>query len=204
MSFEYRLNSVLNNINESSLPKFWQKVQDHTCGVITAFRGTRSYSENMSHQRDLYRQLREFPQFSVVSMRGTYIENKGTDEAKHVDEHSFLVCNISQQGDDGGFLENILFDLASQPRGEIQPEQQDSILMIPAGGQDAYLVGTSHTSDFIPFGKKQIVGSGRFGRVAGEYLSKIKNRALAFEPKDPTPKIPEREELVRLAGKNIW
>ena len=63
-----------------------------------------------------------------------------------------------------------------------QKYDQDSILVVTVGGKEAYLVGTSQRSSAWPsFGQKEVVGSSRFGKVAGQFLSRIRGREFAFE-----------------------
>jgi len=157
-------------IEESSLSRLWKKTQEHTCGTITAFRGDKTYEENTRNNKRLLSFLQS-KGYSITGIQGTYIENKDSENEKEVNERSFFVCDKKQTGE----LEDDLFDLGVA-------FDQDSVLIIPQGGEDAYLLGTSRRVDSYPgYKSKEVVGSGKFGQAAGEFLSKIKGRQFAFE-----------------------
>jgi len=164
-------------IDESSLSRLWRKTQDHTCGSISGYRDENTRAENKANNKVILNYL-QGKGYSVTSVQGSYIENFGTDSAKEVKEPSFFVCNDKVEGDDGGQLERDLIKMGRKT-------DQDSILVIPHGGKGAYLVGTSRRDEAFPsYGQKEVVGSGRFGRAAGEFLSRIRGRKFAFEEID--------------------
>jgi len=163
-----------NLLNESGLSRLWDKTQKHSCGTISAFRGDREYQENDRNHKKLASYLLS-KKYSVTKIAGTYIENFGTEDARDVNERSLFVCNQNVDGDDGGELENVLVEMGEH-------FDQDSILIIPVGGKGAYLRGTSRRDNAFPsYGQTEIVGSGKYGRAAGEFLSKIQGRRFAFE-----------------------
>lgn len=167
----------LEPMNESSLSRLWRKTQDHTCGSISGYRDENTRAENKANNKVILNYL-QGKGYSVTSVQGSYIENFGTDSAKEVKEPSFFVCNDKVEGDDGGQLERDLIKMGRKT-------DQDSILVIPHGGKGAYLVGTSRRDEAFPsYGQKEVVGSGRFGRAAGEFLSRIRGRKIAFEEID--------------------
>jgi len=167
----------LEPMNESSLSRLWRKTQDHTCGSISGYRDENTRAENKANNKVILNYL-QGKGYSVTSVQGSYIENFGTDSAKEVKEPSFFVCNDKVEGDDGGQLERDLIKMGRKT-------DQDSILVIPHGGKGAYLVGTSRRDEAFPsYGQKEVVGSGRFGRAAGEFLSRIRGRKFAFEEID--------------------
>ena len=167
----------LEPMNESSLSRLWRKTQDHTCGSISGYRDENNRAENKANNKVILNYL-QGKGYSVTSVQGSYIENFGTDSAKEVKEPSFFVCNDKVEGDDGGQLERDLIKMGRKT-------DQDSILVIPYGGKEAYLVGTSRRDEAFPsYGQKEVVGSGRFGRAAGEFLSRIRGRKFAFEEID--------------------
>ena len=99
---------------------------------------------------------------------GAYIENYLDPEKQvEVKEDSLFVVNLN---DDPEFFEN-MDKLA-------QMFCQDSVLMIPQGGQDAYLLGTNN-SEWPGLGNKEMVGKFRTGEEA-EFMTKIKNRPITF------------------------
>ena len=98
---------------------------------------------------------------------------------REVVEPSFFVCNHGVEGDDGGELRKDLVKMGKKT-------DQDSVLIVPYGGKGAYLLGTSRRENaFPPYGQTETVGSGRYGRAAGDFLSRIRGRAFAFEEVEP-------------------
>lgn len=161
-------------MDESSLSRVWRKTQDHSCGIISGFRGENTRRENMSNNRQILVYL-QGKGYSVTSVQGGYLENHKSKDEKEVKEPSFFVCNHKVEGDDGGELEDDLIKLGRK-------FDQDSVLIIPIGGKDAYLYGTSRRSTSWPgFGKKERVGSGRYGKVRGQFLTRVRGREFAFE-----------------------
>lgn len=217
------------SIQESSLSRIWQKIQDHTCGAISGHRSERTRAENRAANQMIKRYLLG-KNYSVTAIQGNYIEDMSTkkfmvkkseedrvrylsfkeankppvwidnvnhattfddkDEAskmsekyggeaaqhvKEVVEDSFFVCNHKVDGDDGGDLERDLFRMGNKT-------DQDSILIVPVGGKAAYLLGTSKRENSFPgYKKTHSSGSGKYGRASGQFLSRIRGRAFAFE-----------------------
>ena len=158
------------DMNESSLSRIWRHTQDHTTGAITTFRDDRSKQENKKNNRELKGYLRN-KGYGVTSVDGNYIENYGTVNAKEVTEPSFFVVDLK----DTGNLEKDLRMLGAK-------YDQDSVLIVPKGGKGAYLIGTSNREDAFPSkNKKEVVGNSKMGKVAGEFLSRIRGREFAFE-----------------------
>lgn len=163
----------MTRLEESSLSRIWRHTQNHESGAITAFRDDRSKQENRKANRELKALLRR-KGYGVTSVDGSYIENFGSDNAREVSEPSYFVVDL----EDSGNLEKDLKKLG-------QMFDQDSVLIVPKGGEGAYLVGTSHREDSWPsFGERVKVGSGKYGKVAGEFLSRIRGREFAFEEFD--------------------
>lgn len=160
-------------LNESGLSRIWSMTQKYTCGAISGYRGDNEPAVNKQNNREIVAYLRT-KGYSVTSVDGSYIEDKGSSSQREVKEPSFFVVDIR----DGGNLERDLRALG-------QKYDQDSILVVPVGGKEAYLVGTSQRSSAWPsFGQKEVVGSSRFGKVAGQFLSRIRGREFAFEEND--------------------
>ena len=161
-------------INESSLSRVRRHVQEHDCAVMTAFRGdpadnsnctenaTMYDSDNMTRNRDLKATLLGLG-FGVTKVDGSYIEDFGTDIAKEVKENSLFCVNLK---DDSTFIDRIV------TLGE--KFCQDSVLIIPRGGEGAYLVGTNNT-EFPGFGNKEVVGSLSYGKES-EFMTRVGNR----------------------------
>lgn len=161
-------------LSESSLSRLWRKTQKYTCGAITGYRNENTKDQNKANNSTIVNYL-QGKGYSLTSVSGNYIENFGTSTAKEVKEPSFFVCNHKVEGDDGGQLERDLAKIGNKM-------DQDSILVIPFGGKNAYLLGTSRRDNAFPsFGEKVKVGSGKFGKASGQFLSRIKGREFAFE-----------------------
>lgn len=157
-------------VNESSLSRIWKSIEDHDAGAITGFRGDNTRKKNKENNRDIKIYLRS-KGYSVTSVDGSYIEQFGTTSAKEVSEPSFVVVDKN----DTGLLHQDLIILG-------QMYDQDSVLLIPKGGENAFLHGTSKRADSFPgFGINRRVGSGKYGKVSGEFFSRIRGREFAFE-----------------------
>ena len=66
--------------------------------------------------------------------------------------------------------------------GEIY--DQDSILSVRRG--KGYLVGTSKCDNAFPdYGQRVEVGQGKFGKVAGEFFSRVKGWVFTVESLEP-------------------
>ena len=156
------------HLAESSLSRLWRHNEKHQCGAISGWRGGNTKEENAQNNREIKAVLRRRG-YGVTHIDGNYIENFGTDDAKEVGEDSFFVVDLQDTG-------NLEKDLAALGKRF----DQDSVLIIPKGGKGAYLLGTNG-SDFPGMGNTITVGNSRYGRAAGEFLSRVKGRAFAFE-----------------------
>jgi hypothetical protein len=167
------------NLEESSLSRIWKKTQNHSCGTITSFRGSKTKTENKKTNSEMLTYLMG-KGYSVTKIKGSYIENFGSKETqKEVGEESFFVCNQDVDGHDDGMLEKDLVALGRK-------YDQDSVLIIPYGGKGAYLRGTSKREDAYPsYNKKEVVGGGKFGKASGAFLSRIRGREFSFEDVEP-------------------
>ena len=172
---------------ESSLSRLYSHMTEHDTGIVTAYR-SRKYKivngkpipefsdeeytkkENQQRNKSLLAKLQS-KGYGVTSVKGAYIENYNTPEAKEVGEHSFFVVDLKQKG-------NLLKDL--RKFGEFF--YQDSILFIPKGGASATLWGTNGVdkSAFPGYGKTLVNDTRKLG-TKGEFLTKIKNQPFIFE-----------------------
>jgi hypothetical protein len=158
---------------ESSLSRLYSKYNNHAVGAITGFRGTRTRAENKSINSKLLAYLLS-KGYSVTKVKGAYVENFGSDDAKEVGEESFFVANAKVNGDDKGQLEADLVNLGKM-------FDQDSILIVPYGGKGT-LVGTSNRDNAFPsLGDRVEVGSAKFGGPVGQFYSRVNGRKFAFE-----------------------
>jgi hypothetical protein len=160
-------------LGESSLSRIVDHMNNYSCGIITTFRGERTKSVNRINNKEALAVLKR-KGYGVTKVKGSYIENFGTDTAIEVGEESLFVVNHKVKGDDNGELENTLKKLGER-------YDQDSILSIRKG--EAVLIGTSKRDNAFPnYGQKVSQGSGKFGRNAFEFLTRIKGRPFAFVP----------------------
>lgn len=161
-------------INEAGLSRIWDAVQNHSTGAVTGFRKSDTRSENMRKNKEILAYLKTRG-YSVITVKGSYIENFESPNATEVGEQSFFVVNRKVQGDDGGELRSDLIRLGKK-------YDQDSVLIVPVGGKAAFLFGTSKREDSFPgYGQKSVVGNAKFGKAAGEFFSRIRGRQFAFE-----------------------
>jgi hypothetical protein len=155
-------------LSESGLSRLYDHMMEHDSAVLTAFRNEYSKNQNYKRNRELKAKLLSMD-YGVTKVDGSYIENFETPQAIEVSEQSFFVSNRT---DAPGFLDSM------KSLGEMY--EQDSVLIIPQGASDAYLLGTREGNDFPPFGEKMSVGSLKMGRDA-EFMSKVKGRPFVFK-----------------------
>ena len=162
-------------LNESSLSRLWAKTQQHDFGTITAFRYGRdcgngerfTTAENLQRNSSLLNKLRS-KGYSVTSIKGSYIENYGTSDAKEVSENSFFVVDMQ----DSGVLRQDLTAL-----GEMF--EQDSIIFGEKASKGV-LIGTSHCPNSYPvYGVSDVQGGAIFG-ASGEFMSRVNGRPFIF------------------------
>ena len=171
-------------LNESGLSRVHQHINAHDTAVITAFRNDPSSDEgcynaappaeqeesplkaNKARNRNLKATLLKMG-YGVTRVDGSYIENfDDADNRKEVKEQSFFVVNLR---DDPDFNNNI------NRLGQMFC--QDSVLLIPQGGDGAFLLGTNET--WPGLGEKEDVGRFVAGKEA-EFMSRVKGRPFVF------------------------
>ena len=174
-----------NFLNESGLSRVHQHIGAHDTAVITAFRNDPSSDEgcvepippgeqeesplkaNKARNRNLKAVLLKMG-YGVRRVDGSYIENfDDADNRKEVSEESFFVVNLK---DDPDFNNNIV------KLG--QKFCQDSVLLIPQGGDGAFLIGTNESWPCL--GEKDTVGRFEGGKEA-EFMSRVKGRPFVFK-----------------------
>lgn len=167
-------------VNEASLTNIYKKTKDFSTGAITAFRKEFTRAENQDRNRKLLAYLLDSG-YSVVKVKGSYIEDYGSDTEREVGEESFFVANHRIQGDDNGQLEGILIKLG-------QLYDQDSILSV-RHNRPGVLIGTSDRENAYPgLGKQVTVGKPTFGDAQGEFFSRVKGRQFSFESAEDVTK----------------
>jgi hypothetical protein len=188
-------------LSESSLSRVHQHITEHDSAVISASRNDIFEREkctdnaivaepddtNMLRTRNLKATLLALG-YGVTKMRGTYIEDFDSPEAVEVGEDSLFVVNLAA-------AKNFFADLVEL--GE--KFCQDSVLLIPRGGQDAFLHGTNH-SEFPGYDNKVVVGNLKLGEDA-EFMTRTQGRPFTFTESLETYKTLSRNE--RMAVKSI-
>ena len=152
-------------INEASLGRVKQHTDNTNIAMITAHRNEHSAAENKQRNSDLENHLRKNG-FGFTKVKGRYIENHGTKDAKSVDENSYLVTHK-----DGKHLENHIKALGKK-------FGQDSVLIKHKDEPEAHLHGTRE-GGYPGLGKKQAVGKWHPNR-AGEFHTAMKGKTFAF------------------------
>lgn len=164
------------NIKESSLSRIWQHIQDYDTGIITAYRDARDcgkgdkYTKKEKQQRNksLLAKLQN-KRYDVTSLKGSYIENYKTKDAKEVGEHVFFVVDSKDKG-----------DLKKDLKYWGEEFEQDSILYIPKGGENGFLIGTNHCPNGYPgYGVIKKLNNPIFGE-SGEFFTRVKGRPFVF------------------------
>lgn len=108
----------LNEAASKSLSRVHQHTQERNIGMISAQRGENTPEENNKRHKQLAGDLKRHG-FGFIHVKGRFIENHGTPEAKAVDEKSYLV--VGAKGHDGGALKKTLTKLGKK-------YNQDSVL----------------------------------------------------------------------------
>jgi hypothetical protein len=123
--------------------------------------------------------------YGVTQVDGSYIENfDDADNRKEVSEESFFVVNLK---DDPDFNNNIV------KLG--QKFCQDSVLLIPQGGDGAFLLGTNES--WPGLGEKDPVGRFEGGKEA-EFMSRVRGRPFVFK------EVHEQETYGQLGRNARW
>ena len=172
-------------LNESSLSRLHKHISEHDTAIITAFRndptsgdkcvmdpppseeGKDALSLNKARNKDLKAALLR-KGYGVTRVDGSYIENfDDLPNRKEVSEESFFVVNLKDSSDFVPMIEQL---------GKVFC--QDSVLIIPKGGADAYLFGTNETWPGLD--TKEPVGKFVGGKEA-EFMSRVRRRPFVFK-----------------------
>lgn len=151
---------------ETNLSRVAQHVQERNIGMITAHRGDKTPEENEERNKNLRADLKGHG-LSWIKVKGNYVENHGSKDAKTVSEHSYLV--VGKKGNDDGQLKGVLKNLGNK-------YDQDSVLHKSHDSETAQLHGTSDRENGWP-AKGESVDVGKFHPSrAGEFHTAIKNK----------------------------
>lgn len=153
---------------ESSLDGIRRKLQEHDAGAMTAFRSDNSPNETWERSRG-FRAFLTDRRYSVMMVKGSYIENYGTGSAQEVAEEVLFAVDHK----DTGKLKDDLIKLG-------RLADRDSVLWMPKG-ESGVLVGTSKREDAYPRYSHSIDFSGSMWGVAtGAFFSRILGRRFLF------------------------
>ena len=185
-------------MNESSLSRIWTHIQDYDCAIISANRNVmvncccddvagREMESVVSNQENaeathVLKALLLNQGYGVTGVIGSYIENYNTLAAKEVKESSFFVANLEGAS---GFVDDIA-DLG-------QKFCQDSVIIIPQGGEESYLLGTNKTV-YPGLGKKIDLGAFIGGKEAA-FMTRVGGRPFVLE---------SRKNMSRMERMAIW
>tara|TARA_R100000908_G_C3714015_1_gene119510 strand:+ start:210 stop:842 length:633 start_codon:yes stop_codon:yes gene_type:complete len=172
-------------LKESGLSRVLQHIEAHDCAILTAFRNDpkdmskcvkgsvddndeegNTKALNKRRNRDLKAILLGLD-YGVTAVDGSYIENFEQQDQIEVKEDSLFTVNLN---DDPDFVKNV--------QEMAEKFCQDSVIIIPQGGKDAYLLGTNN-SDFPGYGEKVEVGNLKMGKEA-EFMTRVNNRPFTF------------------------
>jgi len=162
-------------MNESSLSRIYAHTRKHDFGTITAFRSARdcgngekyTKAENLKRNKSLLAKLRA-KGYGVTKIKGSYIENYGSKNAKEVGENSFFVVDLK----DSGNLKKDLLALGEE-------FEQDSIIYGKADSAGV-LIGTNNCPDGYPGYRKEVSQGGAIFGKTGQFMSRIKGRPFVF------------------------
>ena len=174
----------MNELIESSLSRLWKHTQDSDVGAITAFRGDNTKSQNKALNKKLMVLILRSG-YGVTKVKGSYIEQYGSDQAREVGEESFFV--VDNTGKNDGSLERDLIKFGNM-------FDQDSILSIKVGATGV-LIGTSKRDNAFPsYNERFSVGTMK-GGTGGEFFSRVKGRKFTFESVDLVEEIKQPSTL---------
>ena len=169
--------SITKHLNETSLSRIWRHMQEHDSGTITAFRDRRdcgegekfTHNENLKRNKTLLAKLQS-KGYSVTRVKGSYIENYGSPDAKEVGETVFLVVDIK----DKVTLKKDLMKFG-------ESFEQDSILFVAKGGKSGVLVGTNKCPNGYPgYHKENKLKNPVFGEK-GTFFTRVSGRPFTLK-----------------------
>ena len=160
---------------ESGLSRIHKAIKKHDYGITTAYRyapecGTGepyTYDQNQKRNAHLLAKLRARG-YGVTAIKGSYIENYGSANAREVGENSFFVVDIQ----DSGNLRDDLLKLREE-------FEQDSIIFGSAG-ETGSLIGTNNCPTGYPGYHNEVPQGGAVFGKTGELMSRVKGRPFVF------------------------
>ena len=160
-------------LNETSISRVYKHILEHDTAFITGYRNdpkdmskclplSSKIPKNKDRNKELKAVLME-KGYGVTAVKGTYVENFGTDAAEEVKEASYFVVNLNDDPDFEGVIRSLSEHYC-----------QDSYMYVPQGGEDGILVGTNFAV-FPGYGNRSSQGP-FIGGVPGEFMSRVGKR----------------------------
>jgi hypothetical protein len=203
--------SFTDTLKESSLSRVHSHIKNHDCIIISAYRSdpfdrvkctdnalsTESFATEPETGRP--RSKKEINRmrsaelkailldegYQVTEVLGSYIENFQTPQQVEVKERSLFVVNSSEQ-----------VDFVSRLTKLGEAYCQDSVLFIPKGGKDSFLIGTNNSS-FPGLGNTISVGDFKGGEEA-EFMTRVNDRPFTFKEGEQELQLESFNSLSRL------
>jgi hypothetical protein len=153
------------SINESTNNRILDTLRKNDAAIMSASRDKYNFRENRARNIELLKKLSNRG-YQITDLKGIYIENYGTDDAKKVLEDSYLIVNINKYSKFSDYIINL---------GE--EYDQDCVMLITHGGNRGYLYGTNGAT-FPGLGNTEELGRLKVASD-GEFYSK-KSGSLKF------------------------
>jgi len=170
---------------ESTLNRVMGHIENHDSAVISAFRNEYSKKENYERSRILRAQLIQGYGYQITKIKGSYIEGfvpqEEADKLKNMDpdshEYRDLKSRVESQQevteqslfvlnslDDPNFFDNV--------RALAEEFEQDSVMLVPRGGDHIQLYGTRLDNEYPAYHESQEIGSIVLNK-SGQFMSKV-------------------------------
>jgi len=185
---------------ESTLNRVMSHIEKHDSAILSAFRNEYPKGENYERNRVLRAQLIQGLGYQITKIKGSYVEGfvpqEEADKLKEMDpespEYQELKKRVEQQHE---VTEQSLFTLNAGDDPELfqrikqlsEEYEQDSVMLIPQGGDNIQLYGTRQDNDYPPYHQTQDLGSIALGK-SGQFMSRVGGRPFVVESNQMTSK----------------
>jgi hypothetical protein len=185
---------------ESTLNRVMSHIEKHDSAILSAFRNEYPKGENYERNRVLRAQLIQGLGYQITKIKGSYVEGfvpqEEADKLKEMDpespEYQELKKRVEQQHE---VTEQSLFTLNASDDPEFfqrikqlsEEYEQDSVMLIPQGGDNIQLYGTRQDNDYPPYHQTQDLGSIALGK-SGQFMSRVGGRPFVVESNQMTSK----------------
>jgi len=185
---------------ESTLNRVMSHIEKHDSAILSAFRNEYPKGENYERNRVLRAQLIQGLGYQITKIKGSYVEGfvpqEEADKLKEMDpespEYQELKKRVEQQHE---VTEQSLFTLNAGDDPEFfqrikqlsEEYEQDSVMLIPQGGDNIQLYGTRQDNDYPPYHQTQDLGSIALGK-SGQFMSRVGGRPFVVESNQMTSK----------------